>query len=182
MASGKEEVPAQSEQSEQSEQPAQPSIDPILAAKFDELSIAHQTLEHPEIRTMEAGREIMQRLEGVVPVNLLLKDKTGNRYLLIKTIENKTKFKDIGKAANAKALQMEARTALSEILNVPEGCATVFALLNDTEHAITVIIDDTIPKDSKINFHPLRNDATTTISYEDMIKFIQSLGNRIVYF
>lgn len=174
MASGKEEVPAQSS--------AQPSIDPTLAAKFDELSISHQTLEHPVIRTMEAGREIMQRLEGVVPVNLLLKDKAGNRYLLIKTMDNKTKFKVIGKAANAQALQMEARAALSEILNVPEGCATVFALLNDAEHAITVIIDDTIPKDSKINFHPLRNDATTTISYEDMIKFIQSLGNRIVYF
>lgn len=157
-------------------------IDNVLAKVLEDLSIDYFVLEHDVITTMEQGKEIMTKLEGVVPINLLLKDSAGNRYLLIKNMENRTKFGDIGKVIGAKSLQLEARTALSEVLHVPEGCATVFALLNDTEHKITVVIDTSIPADGKINFHPLRNNATMTLKYTDVLRFLDRLGNPVKYF
>ncbi len=157
-------------------------INETLANVLKELDIEYTVLEHDVIKTMAEGKEIMTKLEGVIPINLLLKDKSNTRYLLVKQMENKTKFKTIGKTIKAKSLQMEAKSALSEVLSVPEGCATIFALLNDTNHDIVVIIDASIPKDGKVNFHPLRNDATMTISYEDMVRFIEHLGNEIRYF
>jgi Ala-tRNA(Pro) deacylase len=157
-------------------------IDSALLTILKDLGVEYSVLEHDVITTMEQGKEIMKKLDGVVPINLLMKDSTGNRYLLIKQMENKTKFGDIGKVIGAKSLQLEARTALSEVLHVPEGCATVFALLNDTEHKITVLIDSSIPADGQINFHPLRNNATLTLTYADMLRFVDKLGNPIKYF
>ncbi|NIO44948.1 MAG: prolyl-tRNA synthetase associated domain-containing protein [Candidatus Aenigmarchaeota archaeon] len=124
----------------------------------------------------------MKKLEGVVPINLLLKDNNDDLYLMIRQMSTQIKFKTLSKKIGTKGLQLTKRSALSEILSVPEGCATVFALLNDPENKIVVLVDDTIPKDGKVNFHPLRNDATMTISYEDMVKFVEDCGNEIRYF
>jgi len=156
------------------------SFDPKLKQVLDELNIEYTVLEHDLITTMEQGKEIMEKLEGVVPINLLLKDKSGNHYLMVKKMGNNEKFKTIAKKVGTKSLQMEARSALPEILKVPPGCATIFGLMNDPN--IVLLVDESIPKDGKVNFHPLRNDATMTISHEDMIKFVEHLGNEIKYF
>lgn len=153
-----------------------------LNTKLKELGVDCKVLEHKTITTMAQGKEIMSKLEGVVPINLLLKDKKGSLYLLIKTLENKTPFRKIGRVVKVKGLQMVSKEQFSAILKVPHGSATVFALLNDKEHTIKVIVDKTIPSDGLINFHPLRNDATMTISYEGMERFINDLGNEILYF
>ena len=69
---------------------------------------------------------------------------------------------------------------MNSVLLVVSLC--LFGLINDSEKKIsTIIIDENIPKDSAINFHPLRNDATSTISYQDMIKFIEHLKYPIKY-
>ena len=153
-------------------------LDPKLYLILTNLDIKHTILNHKVITTMAQGAEIMTQLEGSVPVNLLLKDKQGQHYLMIKNMENKSKLKSL----NIKGLQMESRSALPDLLKVPEGCATVFALLNDPKHEIIVLIDKTIPENDKVNFHPLRNNATMTIEYNDMIRFVEHLGNEIMYF
>jgi Ala-tRNA(Pro) deacylase len=53
---------------------------------------------------------------------------------------------------------------------------TLFALLNDPERRVTLLLDEALLAHDPVNFHPLRNDATTAISPDGMLAFIRSLG------
>ena len=150
---------------------------------LSQLKITYSTLEHDVITTMEQGREISQKLEGVIPIKLLLLDKkTGKLYLYVKLNDGKKiSFKDLGNALGTKNLSMAPGNLLQTKLGVGIGCATIFALLNDPDKEINIIIDKNIPPDQKINFHPMRNDATTTIHYSDMIKYLDFFGHHVEF-
>ena len=53
---------------------------------------------------------------------------------------------------------------------------TIFALINDPERKVTLLLDEGFFAHDPVNFHPLRNDATTAISPADLLKFIRALG------
>lgn len=150
-----------------------------LIEQLNFLNIQYQILDHEVITTMEQGMEIMKKLQGVVPVNIFLKDKKDNYYLMIKNMNNKMKINEIGKKLNIKDLQSVKSDMMQEVLQVPSGCVTVFALVNAK---FTILIDEMIPKDGLINFHPLVNNKTMTISYDDMIKFIKYYECNFIYF
>jgi Ala-tRNA(Pro) deacylase len=57
---------------------------------------------------------------------------------------------------------------------------TLFALINDPERRVTLLLDEGLFAHDPVNFHPLRNDATTAISPADMLKFIRALGREPV--
>ncbi len=144
-----------------------------LYLKLNSLSIGYEILEHKPILTMDDGREIMAKLNGCVPINLALIDSNGKYYLLVKKITTKLKINDLNKKLSVKGIKMLTQEKMSEILGVPPGCATIFSLINYP--SLHIIIDDTI-KDEFINFHPMRNNATMTIKYQDVLKFIGSFG------
>ncbi len=148
-----------------------------LYSLLNELTINYSSLEHPVITTMEEGADLMKLLEGVVPVNLLLKDKTGQLYMLIKKFDTKIPFGQIGKKLGVTGLTMAPKELMSEKLGVPMGSATVFAIMNDSENNIKIIIDENLKSYAKINFHPMINNKTITITFDDMIKFICHLNH-----
>jgi Ala-tRNA(Pro) deacylase len=53
---------------------------------------------------------------------------------------------------------------------------TLFALINDRDRSVTLVLDEALFAHDPVNFHPLKNDATTAISPADMLKFARSLG------
>jgi Ala-tRNA(Pro) deacylase len=64
-----------------------------------------------------------------------------------------------------------------EVLGVEPGSVTPFGLINDTTNRVTVILDEAMMKQAPLNYHPLKNDATTAISPDDLLKFIRSCGH-----
>ena len=44
-----------------------------------------------------------------------------------------------------------------------------------------VLIDENIANDKSVNFLAMREDGTCTISYKDMITFVESLQYKITY-
>jgi len=148
-----------------------------IYAKLETLGTAYQVLRHKAITTMDEGKEIMTQLQGCVPANLFLRDKSGVFYLLVKNMGTKIKFSDLEKTIGTTKLSMVKSNVMTDILSVPAGCVSVFALENKSAEKVIVLIDDSIDKSSKINFHPLVNSATVTIDYVSMIEFIKSCGN-----
>ena len=61
----------------------------------------------------------------------------------------------------------------SEVLGVEPGSVTPFGLINDRERRVNVVLDQAMMAHELLNFHPLRNDATTTIAAADLLKFIE---------
>ncbi len=43
---------------------------------------------------------------------------------------------------------------------------------------MTVILDAPLLRHEQLNFHPLRNDATTTISRADFLAFLEHAGHK----
>lgn len=59
------------------------------------------------------------------------------------------------------------------------GAVTLFGLLNDTAHRVTFFIDDHLLAEDVVNAHPLSNDATTSISPGDVLKFAEATGHAV---
>jgi Ala-tRNA(Pro) deacylase len=66
---------------------------------------------------------------------------------------------------------------LVETLGVPPGSVTPFSLINDTDHKVRVVLDAEMLKQEPLNYHPLRNDRTISVSKDDLLKFIASCGH-----
>ena len=56
--------------------------------------------------------------------------------------------------------------------------APPFAVINDTAGAVTVVLDTRMLEVSPLNFHPLRNDRTTTIATADFLRFLDTVAHR----
>jgi len=150
---------------------------------FVQCGIQFRTTYHKPITTIEEGKEIAMRLEGSICKNLLLKPKHKDYYYLcVADIRTKIDMKKLRKELGEELISFAPKNMLQDLLNVPEGCATLFAIKNTNQDKLKIIIDKNINIMTSVNFHPLRNDATTTISHDDMIKYIKSCGYGIILF
>ena len=64
-----------------------------------------------------------------------------------------------------------------QVLGVTPGSVTLFALINDSDRKVRLILDEGLFAYDLVNFHPLSNDATTAISPTDMLKFARDTGH-----
>jgi Ala-tRNA(Pro) deacylase len=147
-----------------------------LFAYFDRLGIAHTTHPHRPIFTVEEGADLKAQLPGGHSKNLFLKDKKGRLFLLSALGDTAIDLNAVSKALGAGRFSFGSPERLMENLGVTPGSVTLFALINDPERKVTLLLDEGFFAHDPVNFHPLKNDATTAISPGDMLKFIHSLG------
>jgi Ala-tRNA(Pro) deacylase len=55
---------------------------------------------------------------------------------------------------------------------------TPFAVINDTEGAVQVVLDRGLLKLDPLNFHPLDNTMTTAISASNLLRFLDATGHQ----
>jgi Ala-tRNA(Pro) deacylase len=67
---------------------------------------------------------------------------------------------------------------MGELLGVTPGSVTPFAVINDTAGRVTVVLDAAMMAHEVLNFHPLVNTATTTISRGGLLEFLDATGHR----
>ena len=66
---------------------------------------------------------------------------------------------------------------MQDILGVDPGTVTPFALVNDRERRVQVVLDREMMRWRPLNYHPLTNAATTAIQPEDLLIFIRNCGH-----
>ena len=66
---------------------------------------------------------------------------------------------------------------LMEYLGVEPGSVTPFAVMNDEDKQVTMILDTALFEHEVGNFHPLKNTATTTIHMDDLERFLKQMGH-----
>lgn len=147
-----------------------------LFARFDALGIGYTTHQHRPIFTVEDGADLKAALPGGHSKNLFLKDKKGGLWLLSALGEAAIDLNAVSKLLGVPRFSFGAAELLMHHLGVTPGAVTLFALINDPEHHVTLIVDEGFFVHDPVNFHPLRNDATTAISPADMLNFIRALG------
>jgi Ala-tRNA(Pro) deacylase len=154
----------------------QPASPEDLFARFDALGIAHQTTRHRPVFTVEEGADLKAQMPGGHSKNLFLKDKKGALFLLCALSESKIDLNAVSKLIGAGRFSFGNAELLMQHLGVTPGSVTIYALINDPEQHVTLLLDEALLAHDPVNFHPLRNDATTAVSPGDLFKFIRALG------
>ena len=144
-------------------------------AFLDAHGIGHQTLDHPAVFRVDEGREIKAALPGGHTKNLFLKDGKGQLWLICALGETRIDLKKLPDVIGAARLSFGAAELMQEALGVTPGSVTLFALINDADHRIKLVLDSAMLQPEPINFHPLTNTATTAISQAGLRRFLKAL-------
>ena len=147
-----------------------------LFALFDRLGITHSTVEHPPLFTVEDGRDWHDKIPGLDCKNLFLKDKKDKIWLVVLPGAKRADTGALEKRIGSARLSFGKPELLLDVLGLTPGSVTPFGLINDRQRRVSVILDGDMMKSEWVNFHPLRNTASTTLRSADLLKFINALG------
>jgi Ala-tRNA(Pro) deacylase len=155
-----------------------------LFARLSELGIASSTVEHPPAFTVEEARALRGAIPGAHIKNLFLKDKKEGLWLLVCEEETAVDLKSLPARIGSARLSFGRPDLLREVLGVEPGSVTPFAVINDRDGKVTVVLDRHLLAAESVNCHPLVNTATTTIASADLLRFLRACGHepRIIDF
>ena len=148
-----------------------------LFARFAELGIETTTKDHDPVYTVEEARALRGEISGGHCKNLFLKDKKGVLWLVVTLEDAQVDLKALPKKIGSGRLSFGKGELLIEVLGIEPGSVTPFSLINDTEQKVQVVLDADMMAHDVLNFHPLKNDATTSVSSQDLLKFVEACGH-----
>lgn len=142
-----------------------------------ELNIDYQWFDIEPCETCEESKALLPAdRQGVGTKNLLLQDRKGKNYWLLVTDENKTvDLKQLAAQLQSSRLSMVNAEKLQELLGVSRGSVSLFALVNDTEQHVQLLLDEALLETSHWDAHPNRNDAVLILSQKDWLKYFAYL-------
>jgi len=150
-----------------------------LFAYLDELGIAHRTVTHPAVFTVDEAQTLRGKVPGGHTKNLFLRDKKGALFLVVAPENAAIELRSLHRLLGASGrFSFGSPELMRETLGVEPGSVTPFAAINDREGRVTVVLDAAMMANDALNFHPLQNTGTTTISREGLIKFLEATGHR----
>ena len=148
-----------------------------LLAELDRLGIAHDTVRHPAVYTVEESLVVVGELPGGHSKNLFLRDKPGRMWIVVMPAERTIELKQLAALLETSRLSFASAARMERYLGVGAGAVTPLAVINDHEHAVTVVIDEELLTRDRINLHPLENTATTGIAPAELIRFLEAVGH-----
>ena len=148
-----------------------------LFARLDALGIVTKTVEHAPVFTVEEARAVRGEIAGGHCKNLFLKDDKSAVYLIVCLEDAKVDLKAAPARIGSRRLTFGKPELLMDMLGVEPGSVTPFGLINDTQGRVSVVLDAIMMEEEWLNYHPLRNDATTTIRSADLVAFIRATGH-----
>ncbi len=155
--------------------PASPSD---LFALLDRLGIAHATVAHPALFTVEQSRALRGTIPGAHTKNLFLRDKKGAPFLVTALEDAVIPLASLHRLVGAAGrFSFGSAELLRETLGVDAGAVTPFAAMNDRDRRVSVVLDAALMRHEAINCHPLVHTMTTSIARADLLRFLEATGH-----
>lgn len=151
-----------------------------ILQRLDELSVSYELKEHPAAFTMEELDQLHLNDNNEICKNLFLRDYKGKRHALV--ILRGDKHADlplIRDEIGSTRLSFASDERLSKYLDVKKGSVSLLGIINDTEDAVEVYLDEDLKTLPCLGFHPNDNTATVLLSFDDMIKYVESTSHDI---
>src|SRR5262245_27351222 len=121
---------------------AMPATPTDLFALLDKLGIAHSTVSHPPLFTVEQSQALRGTIPGGHTKNLFLRDKKSALFLVTAledaVIELKSLHRRLGAAGR---FSFGSAELMREALGIEPGAVTAFAAMNDQHRRVTVVLD-----------------------------------------
>ena len=158
-----------------------PSADEREAALYERLAalgIAWKTYEHVPVFTVAEADEVHAQVPGGHTKNLFLKDKKDGLWLIVVRDRLRVDLNALARQLGAPRFSFGSAELLIATLGIEPGSVTPFALMNDPAHRVKPILDEGMLALDPLNFHPLRNDRTTAIAPDALMRFIGDCGHQ----
>ncbi|MDX1709005.1 MAG: prolyl-tRNA synthetase associated domain-containing protein [Desulfobacterales bacterium] len=145
-----------------------------------EHQIEYERYDHPPVYTVDDVKRLVPPLPAAKTKNLFLRDHKGRRhFLVIVPADKRVDIKALNAMIGASRLSFGSASRLKKILGVDPGSVTIFALVNDPDHRVELIIDESLWEQQAFQFHPLVNTATLVISNHSLRRFLASTGHDV---
>ena len=140
---------------------------------LDNLNIQYHRVDHEAADTMEICEEIDKTLGAVICKNLFLCNRQQTSfYLLMIPADKVFKTKDISAQIGTSRLSFATAEHMEKYLDITPGSVSVLGLMNDTENAVTLLIDNDVLKEEYFGCHPCINTSSLKIKTDDLINTI----------
>src|SRR5215468_2381423 len=133
-----------------------------------QLGIAQRTVEHPPVFTVEQAKALRGDLPGHHVKNLFLRNKKEEMWLVVALEDRAIDLKRLGEVLGAGRLSFGSPERLAKYLGVEPGSVTPFAVINDTDHKVRLVLDRGLQEGGPINAHPLTNTMTSAVALADL--------------
>ncbi len=148
-----------------------------LLAHLESLGIQARTVEHAPVFTVEEAKALRGELDGAHIKNLFLRNKKGAMWLVTCLEDREVDLKALGAALEAGRFSFGSAERLMSYLGVRPGSVTPLAVINDTQGAVTMVLDQGVMEHALVNAHPLVNDKTTALTPGGLLRFLEAAGH-----
>src|SRR5215472_16573339 len=126
-----------------------------LFARLAELGLAHKTVEHAAVFTVEQAKAHRGELPGHHIKNLFLRNKKEEMWLVVALEDRAVDLKRLGEILGAGRLSFGSPERLRKHLGIEPGSMTPVAVINDAEHKVRLVFDSGLKAAALVNAHPL---------------------------
>lgn len=151
---------------------------PELYAYLDGMGISYEVEEHAPVFTIDEMREL--GIKGSVCKNLFLRDTKGRQhFLVVLPGDRQADLGALAAALGSSKLSFASEERLMKHLGLTKGSVTPLAVIQDPDHTVQVLLDESLTGMDRLGVHPLVNTATLWISGADLLRFVRSCGNPV---
>ena len=138
---------------------------------LDRLGVAYQRVDHAPAETMEDCKAIDDVLGIAMCKNLFLCNRQKTKfYLLLMPADKPFKTKELSAQINAARLSFASGDSMLEYLDIQPGAVSVMGLMNDSECAVTLLIDGDLLQEEYLGCHPCVNTSSLKLKTKDVLE------------
>ena len=156
--------------------------DDMLYEVLNKLNITYTELEHKAVYTIEEAlqEDIPSKIDGIECKNLFVKYKE-HYYLIFLEASKRADLKELAKLVQEPKLSFASEEELQRILGLSIGSVTPLGIIHDQDCKVTLLLDQELIH-QKVLVHPNVNTKTISISFEDLIHYIEYFNHSYILF
>ena len=151
-----------------------------LLKQLDEWKIIYKHFTHKPLISVKESKLIQEKLFGNYKENghiknLYLRDKKKNNILFVTQQDAIIDLKLLAEKINMGRLSFGSQERLMENLGVLPGAVSPFAMINGVKNNVTIFLDTKLKSYKNIFAHPLENNQTIEITFDQLQKFFKKI-------
>ena len=149
--------------------------------RLDGLHIPYQRVDHPPADTMAQCDAAGEALHVRICKNLFLCNRQKTSYYLLMMPGDKPfRTKQLSAQIGSARLSFASPEDMQRLLGVMPGSVSVLGLMNDTDGAVRLLVDDDLLRDEWIGCHPCRNTSSLRLSAQALWDvFVPDTGHTV---
>ena len=151
-----------------------------LLKQLDEWKIIYKHFTHEPLISVNESKLIQEKLFGNNKENghiknLYLRDKKKNNILFVAHQDSIIDLKLLAEKINMGRLSFGSQERLMENLGVLPGAVSPLAMINGVKNNVTIFLDSKLKSYKNIFAHPLENNQTIEITFNQLEKFFKKI-------